>query len=457
MDFMQASSSLGLHPRSHGGPRSRLNTLAWLIALLTVVCGSGMAATSRETPLPHRYYIGISPFLDKSSKDEVYRALVRLLVEDLPLNSTVAFYDAFALKTITQVSLPAAHVFNSPKTRANQFAPNIREIRSFLSQAHERPVNSHLRFEGAVRLPQLLDFLAGPSTNIPSTLLLIGSPMYEDAKEPAFSMVDGYFPSDGHLQTTRERSIFGFAEERMLKPELAIHWLYSGDPWVNELHKEKVTRFWSLYLERRGARLAAFSSDAVSVLQSFRHPGETGQRVAQGWTIDNKQTKIEMLRVTRDVGMADWLTRDKLPEVQEPPTTMIGRMKIGIRWKDEIDVDLYATPFQGAKTLFFQHKRSPEGYYYRDHRSSPGKEYEFIEFETPVDIREVEASINFYKGDCVDGPRGEVRIEFDGRIYGAPFAIAAPYGNEGRAGRSQHQFWTRIPIQQIVKLERIAN
>src|SRR5436190_1069484 len=83
------------------------------------------------------------------------------------------------------------------------------------------------------------------------------------------------------------------------------------------------------------------------------------------------------------------------------------------------------------------------GYYYKDHRSSPGKEYEFIEFESPVDIREVEAFVNFYKGSCPGGPRGEVRIEFDGRIYSAPFSIPAEEGNLGRAGRSQSAVWTR--------------
>src|SRR5204863_301727 len=142
-----------------------------------------------------------------------------------------------------------------------------------------------------------------------------------------------------------------------------------------------------------------------------------------------------------------------LPEIaQIPPTTMVGPMKIGIRWKDNIDLDLYATPHAGAETLFFQHVRSPEGYYYKDHRSSPGKEYEFIEFESPVDIREVEAFVNFYKGSCPGGPRGEVRIEFDGRIYSAPFSIPAEEGNLGRAGRSQSAVWTRIPVQELLKI-----
>lgn len=133
---------------------------------------------------------------------------------------------------------------------------------------------------------------------------------------------------------------------------------------------------------------------------------------------------------------------------------MVGRMKIGIRWKNNIDLDLYAAPRPQAETLFFQHPRSPEGYYYKDHRSSPGREYEFIEFESPVDIREVEASVNFYKGSCPRGPRGEVRIEFDGRIYAAPFSIPAPEGNRGRAGESQQEYWARIPVQKILKLSR---
>jgi len=74
-----------------------------------------------------------------------------------------------------------------------------------------------------------------------------------------------------------------------------------------------------------------------------------------------------------------------------------------------------------------------------------------------VDVRQVEAFVNFYKGDCSGGARGEVRIEFDGRIYGAPFSIPAEQGNLGRAGRSQHEFWTPIPIQKLLKIVQAAN
>jgi hypothetical protein len=393
------------------------------------------------------FVIGVSPFLDKTVKDDVYRSIVRLMVEDLPLNSILTIYDAFEMKTVTRIALPDVRAFSSSKTRANQFGPAIRDLKIFLAQDHTKPASPRLNFDGALRLPQFLDFLAENVAFPNATVLLIGSPLYQDAKEPAFSMIDGYFPSDGHLQASREQSIYGFTGESATLPHLRMNWLYMGDPWMNDLHQAKVERFWTLYLERRGSVLASFTSDRPSAVQGFLHDDKPPSK---SWAIDKTQTKIEMLRVGRSVELADWLTRDALPAAQPPPSIKIGSMKIGIRWKDRIDLDLYATPRSGAETLFFQHVRSPEGYYYKDHRSSPGKEYEFIEFESPVDIREVEAFVNFYKGECQGGPRGEVRIEFDGRVYGAPFHVDAEEGNLSRTGRGQQQFWARIPILEIL-------
>ncbi len=437
------------HLAEKNGRRKLLAVVAGLCALGFFPPDSGAAGQGTNGEPTARYIIGISPFLDKSVKDEVYRGIVRLVVEDLPLNSALAIYDAFELKTVTQFSLPDARAFNSPKTRANQFAPAIRDLKFFLAQESHKPTNSHSSFEATIRLPQFLDFLAGTTpTNSRPSVLLIGSPLYQDAKEPAFSMVDGYFPSDGHLQASRERTVYGFSGDSTTTPPMTLHWIYFGDPWVNDLHKEKITRFWTLYLERRGVQLAAFTGDLPIALQSFRHPGMADAASPTHWTVDTAQTKIEMLRVSRGVTKADWLTRDSLPAgAQPPPSTLVGPMKIGIRWKERIDLDLYATPRSGAETLYFEHVRSPEGYYYKDHRSSPGREYEFIEFGSSVDVREVEAFVNFYKGDCPG-----VRIEFDGRIYGLPFFIPAEEGNLGRTGPSQREFWTQIPIQKALKI-----
>jgi hypothetical protein len=50
---------------------------------------------------------------------------------------------------------------------------------------------------------------------------------------------------------------------------------------------------------------------------------------------------------------------------------------------------------------------------------------------------------------------GEVRIEFDGKIYSGPFSISAHHGNKSCAGRSQREFLTTIDIPKILKLPEL--
>src|SRR5207244_12514651 len=147
----------------------------FLAVLLLLPVGLDDAEPAKEVTASRPFVIRISPFLEKSVKDEVYRSMIRLLVEELPLNSTLAIYDAFNLKTVTRVSLPNARVFNSPKTRANQFAPAIRDLKQFLATEHLRPTNSHLSFEGTLQVPQFLDFLFEnlKATNAAPSVLLI--------------------------------------------------------------------------------------------------------------------------------------------------------------------------------------------------------------------------------------------------------------------------------------------
>jgi hypothetical protein len=248
------------------------------------------------------FVVGISPFLDSTVKDAVYRGLVRLIVEDLPLDTRLEVYDAFNLKSITRLSIPEAKVFNSPKTRANQFASSIGEIRQFLARENAKPSGMKAGFDGAVRLPQFCDFLAQnrPSqhTDAKLPLLLIGSPLYQDDREPAFSMVDGYFPSDGHLGASREDSVFGFNSGEGSSQRLMVYWAYFGEPWMSDLHREKVERFWALYMERRAGRLASFSADLATAMSAFSSEAPGTSAASNGWVVDPLQTRPEMVRAT---------------------------------------------------------------------------------------------------------------------------------------------------------------
>lgn len=152
-------------------------------------------------------------------------------------------------------------------------------------------------------------------------------------------------------------------------------------------------------------------------------------------------------------GKRGYIRNDSRPgEVTLRDVVLVGPMKIGIRWQGDLDLDLYARSSHGAERLFFQHTQSPAGYYFKDHRSSPDREYEFIEFTEPVKVSEVEAHVNFYEGTKPEGAGGEVRIEFQGRIYVSHFEMAARNGNQGRGGDRQRAFWTAFDVSGVLGL-----
>ena len=424
-------------------------------ALLCCICFLRVHAADNQTSAPpgnRDYVIGLSPFLQKSVKDDVFRRIARLLLEELPLGSSLAIYDAYHLRTVAELKIPEVVAFKSGKTRATQFKEAILRLKEFLSTEHARPETT-LSLDYAIRFPQFLDFVATHKRGDDTTMIIVlGSPLYVDVKEPGFSMVNGYFPSDGHLQATRDQSIYGLKGRKGFLENFQVHFGYFGDPWVSELHQARIARFWSLYLNEQQGALKTFCADLATTFKAAT--GVTGADEASLHAdLDRSQTKLEMLRVTREGGLTDWITR-ALPanHQQPPPSKTVGPMKIGIRWEGNVDIDLYASATPESETLFFEHTRAPEGYYFKDHRSSPEREYEFIEFETPVDVFKVRASINFFEGHAPQGASGEIRIEFEGRIYTDTFALPAREGNKGRSGRGQSEFWSRIDVPRVLKL-----
>lgn len=425
-----------------------------MVAAAVIVTAVRLGA-AQGTSASDSWVIGLSPFLEKGVKDQVYRQCIALIVEDLPLNSKLHIYDAYNLQTVTELTVPNLAPFRSAKTRANQFAPQILKLKKFLGAEHRAP-EPDARFNGAVRLPQFLDFIRGALPTArkeqPVTVLVLGSPLYVDAKEPSFSMTDGYFPSDGHLKVGRERSVYGVADRADALAGFTVHFGYFGDPWLSGIHEEKVARFWHLFARLQGAELATFSGDLATTFKNATLAAHAPSRFAVT-EMDRGEAKPEMLRVTREVDSRDWITGDNVRFAQRAPSTMVGPMKIGIRWQGDWDLDLYASARPGGETLFFQHTRCPEGYYYKDHRSSPDREYEFIEFTTPVDIREVEAMVNFYRGRARDGAPGEVRVEYDNQIYSGQFRIPATEGNRGKLNEDQQDYWVKLDLRKVLRLE----
>lgn len=428
----------------------------WLICCSALVVAVGCSPKQPPADTRHvQYVVGISPYLDDESGEEVFRHIARFLLEDMPLNSSLWIYDAYNLRTVAQVNVPNKRAFESSRTRANQFSNPIQSLKGFLGEQNDQPDVAELNFDDAVRFPQFMDFVGENlmQTNSSTVAIVFGNPLYQDEKEVSFSMREDYFPSDGHLLASRERSVYGRSGDTKLLESVSVFFGYFKDPWASDLHRQKINRFWNLFLKSQGAKLATMSSDLPTIFSSLRGGKVATQRASSHEKIDESRTKIEMLRVSREVPITDWITRE-LPSNHQPPppSTVKGPMKIGIRWRGDVDIDLYAKARLYSEVLFYDHTEVAEGYYFKDHRSSPDREYEFIEFTEPVDINEVRASVNFYEGMFRGGVEGEIRIEFEDRIYIGSFKLPAERGNKGRGGRDQREFWQEMDIPRILGL-----
>jgi hypothetical protein len=427
-----------------------------ILAFLLLLTGNLLSSRAQTADAqPARWIIGLSPHLPNEAKNDVFRRIAALILEDAPLDSSIWIYDALRVQTVAQFEIPNVRAFRSPKTRANQFRVPFQQLREFLAREPEAAPNH----PAAIHLPRFAAFVADHHAarreNV--VVILLGSPLHMDSKEPSFSMANGYFPSDGHLSVGREQSVYGIEGRAEALKNALFYFGYFADPWISNLHEEKVARFWNLYLQGQGARLVSFTGDLPTVFNAARGANSADQSTVSAQSPSQNPppspgaNRVEMLRITRDIAATDWIARDELSNAAvSPPSSNIGPMKIGIRWQGNMDLDLYATPRPGAPTLFFQNIRSPEGYYFKDHRSSPDREFEFIEFEQPIDFRDVKAFINFHTGEAPNGPSGEIRVEFENRIYSAPFRIRARTGNEGRTGPGQEEFWTEIPLAKLL-------
>lgn len=397
--------------------------------------------------------VGLSPYMTDSAKEEVYQRLVKCVLESMPINSSVVIYDAYENKSVAKFQIPNKSAFRKTRTRINQFERPLHDLKTFLLTGSESSQDvSNNSFD--IRFPQWVHFVSRNvlKNNADTRIIVLGSPFYLDERESGFSMNDGYFPSDAHLGASEDVTIYGLQGHEDDLKGTEVFWGFFEDQWISAAHQDKVTRFWSLYTEGQGGKLEVFCRDLPTLFDQLLLE-DSNEDSPRKYAIDPGQSRVEMLRIKRDIGSSDWIT-STLPDHRKitPPTQHEGPLKIGIRWNGDMDLDLYARAREGAETLFFEYTESPDGYYYKDHRNSPDREFEFIEFEKTVDLSKVKAWVNLFEGELLHSPVFEVRLEFENQIYFTQLSIESKSGNRGRTGREHHHCWVEIDVPGMMGL-----
>ena len=426
-----------------------------LLILAALLWSAGLGASE--------YIVGL-PGAFPGDRDALYESLGRFILFDMEPGDSLLLYDGHGLRQLGEVAIPAKSAYRHARVRKRQYLPVLRALKAHLAALPaEGESLDALRF-----LDHLALNVAGPrSDENPVHVLLIGAAEHHDARTPRFDMgqARALFPSDGHLRAGLSESVYSVRDKAGRLAGYEIHWLHTTSPgdWENDLYEARVARFWALYVQLQGGRLLTFTSDMGMAFERLR---QRDLPPPPSYAFDHTAYKVEMLRAERGavatgpLSEGDAFLHDDVSIATAPPPRSTGYLKVGIRWAcARCDIDLYARNGKKAEFLYFGNVETPQGRYNKDFQTSPDTTngLEYIEFTAPVDLHDVEVLINYYAGGPIaGGPKGTVRAFFDGRVYEAPFRIAAPEGNGGkardRALTSAH--WDVIDLPAVLGLPR---
>lgn len=376
--------------------------------------------------------IAVSPYLNSLEAKQENIALLQQLTQLQPGDKAIVL-DGYNLTHIGDFAIPDNPAYKSAKARLSVNREAVGALMRFAQNSVVPATEGHPSVSGAVRLPQLLSHIArnytqGEKLNV----IVLGSPFYDDPREPAFSMADGRFPSDGHLFASQSKTPFGNPHYPQLLANLHVHFGYGSEAIMqSDQHRFHVQRFWALYIEQHGGKLVSFVADLPTL---FRRVNQNAAPLPHEH-VPLRSDKLEMIRLRpQEIKQSIHDRPLSKSAVSQSQIRMANNVEIGISWKCACDLDLYARATPDAQMLYYWQTSSEFGQYWKDYREAPDKTngFETISFNVPLDLRTLLIAINFYEGDAPQGVSGEIRLSVDGQVYASAFEIKATRGNQGK-------------------------
>jgi len=265
-----------------------------VLAFITLLAASFLQAPHAfGEPVGGRtYVVGVSPNLEKPDRESVFKSLVMLGLEGAAPGDVVVVYDALHLQPIARLAISGQSTADqNPRARMQKLKSDFANLQRFFgTDSHCKPEEA-----GLIRLPQFLD-LAGAQLRQPDeaiTIIVIGAPYYIDAAEPAFNMTNGAYPSDGHLLADDRASVFGVAGKKGALRRASVHCSYLRDNFANDIARNRLQRFWTLFVGEQGGVLASFAPDVSLVFERAR---QNIQQPCVATSIDKEDLQIQMHR-----------------------------------------------------------------------------------------------------------------------------------------------------------------
>lgn len=433
--------------------------------------------------------IAISPALpDLATKNVVYKSILTAALSDIAPGDSIQILDGWDVKSVATLTVPSHQAYaRDPKARAKAMQQSVQAFSQWLTT--ESAARTTIPANG-LRVPAIFEFCATHAdlATAKGRLVLIGSTIYDDPSEPAFSMKDGYYPSDAHLATTRQESVFGLKDATNRLEGVIVHWASVGAQYQDDGNRSAVERWWTLYCQTQGCILASCDNAAATVFQRFKNGSRTPFMRASLETdgkleMRHAPIRIRVPGITQTPQPVDSTTpaAPDLPALAAAPAAqpsagpdinfmlrqdinqqpleaqVVENCRIGIRWPGDCDIDLYVRPTPGSEELFYGHQRTREGIHVKDWLTSPDVDnngFETVELRGRVDLSKLTLGVNFYAGKPQrGGVNGQIRIETGGKVFQSDFHVRASTGNGGqdKARRASSTYWVILDPLVITK------
>ncbi len=403
-------------------------SLLFLLTLLSVA-----------SPAPARdMAIGLSPYLETSIAETQINSVLKFLAEILEPGDRCVLFDAYHVQTLGIFTVPDKAVYRQPKAKVQANRQVVGALSQFARAAKKPHGENEPSVIGAIRIPQVLRFIGQDYPAMQdSDVILLGSPIYDDPKEQAFTMRLNHVPGDGHLAKARSVTPFGIKGQDSLLAKRRVHIAFLDNWKQDDRHAYQVERFWALFVEGQGGQLSSFTHDLPALFQRVKSNAPSPKHDYKVEITD----KLEMI-LMRPPTVKQQTSIYERPISKAPlPASVLRQathVEVGITWECGCDLDLYGQREQGATALWFLNTQTSDGQYFRDFRTSPrsANGYETLAYHVPVDLNHLLLAVNFYNGSSPGGVKGEVRISLNGQTYAMPFHVLAQEGNGG-VGRQE--------------------
>ncbi len=401
------------------------------------------------------------------------RVVGKIALTKLQRKDTVVIYDGTRQQLISTIKIPDKSRFREGKFRLRYVKKRFGPVARFIKKSRPiRPVNADNNLIGLFR-----EFGDNVRSSFPGEtmhVLMYGSALHFDAREPKLSMRNAAYPNDGHFNVDGFASPYGVTDRAQVYHGTVFHFCTANDRFISPSHRDLVHRVWSLYIAKQGGVLATFSSDSGLCADRFL----SGSKPARTFTADPNpkppaMIQLEQQRVEATAALPPVVANTEQPQQrleftqagrflgedipinERAALNTVGRIKVGVRWDCSCDLDLYVRLKGVKKPLYFANLKSAKGRFFKDWRSSPDNEkaHEYVEFFKPVDALDLSLSVNFYSGKAPRGVNGTVRIWLEGQdgVWELPFHIPAHQGNSGKH-RSNSKHWITIKPSAVLGL-----